>query len=315
MNNSQAKKIKKGKLKMFLLFLLITTFIWFLSKFSKEFTATVDASIQYINLPKEVLISNKVDNLSFDLTANGFDFLFYKINKPVVFIDIKKYYKKNNPKIVISNQEVQKIINTQLKKKISIKNVSIENLQISLDQLESKKIRVKLNKKINFEKGYKLVDDFVIKPDSIKITGPSQLVDTIEYVLTNRVDLTNVRDNVSMNIDLLLSENKAINYSNKQVQLSFTVEEFIQKSIIIPIIINNLPKDITLKIIPEIVTISFDVSMKQYNEFSKDDFSIICDYNKRNEESNFMIPLITQQPKSVFNIELSESKINYLVFK
>ena len=76
MHESQTKKVKRGKPKMFLLFLFVTIFIWFLSKFSREFTTNLEADIKYINVPHGVIVSGENYKLvSFDLTASGFDFL------------------------------------------------------------------------------------------------------------------------------------------------------------------------------------------------------------------------------------------------
>ena len=51
MFNINSNKQKKGKPKMFLLFLLIAAFIWFLSKFSRDFTASIDVEVEYTNIP------------------------------------------------------------------------------------------------------------------------------------------------------------------------------------------------------------------------------------------------------------------------
>ena len=45
MSEIKTNYTKKGKPKMFLLFLFVTTFIWFISKFSREFTSNLEAEI------------------------------------------------------------------------------------------------------------------------------------------------------------------------------------------------------------------------------------------------------------------------------
>jgi hypothetical protein len=316
MTSSQINNVKKGKLKMFLLFLFIATFLWFLSKFSKEFTATVDASLQYVNLPVNVLLSeNNQNQISFDLTTTGFDFLFYKIKQPIVSINVQDFYTNEASEIPISKQELLRIINSQLKNNIAIKSVSLEGLTIVLDKLETKKIQVNLKEDITFEKGYKPVSGFNITPDSITITGPSHLIDSFKIISTEVIKLNNVKENRLLDLELIVPENDEIIYSQKQVQLNFTVKEFTQKSLTIPIIIKNLPEDIDIKIIPEIITLTFDVSMEKYNDITENDFSIIFDYNKRNEEENFIVPQLLKIPDSILNLEFSVNKIKYLIFK
>ncbi len=316
MSKLKFKEVKKGKLRMFFLFLFIATFLWFLSKFSKEFTATVDASLWYVNVPENVLLSeNNINQISFDLTANGFDFLFYKINKPVISINLQNFYKKGETELIITKQDLLRVINLQLKKNIAIKNVSVEGLQIKLDELETKKIKVNLIEEIEFEKGYKSVNGFKIIPDSIVITGASHILDSINLISTEVIKLSNVKESISIILQLIQSENDEISYSQKQIQLTASVKEFTQKSLTIPIIIKNLPEEIDLKIIPELMTLTFDVSMEEYNDLTENDFSIICDYNKRNETESFMVPQFIKRPDSILNLELSENKIKFLIFK
>ena len=70
MTKINSNKQKKGKPKMFLLFLLIAAFIWFLSKFSRDFTASIDVEVVYTNTPQGIIVSDKNQNdISFDLTC------------------------------------------------------------------------------------------------------------------------------------------------------------------------------------------------------------------------------------------------------
>ena len=316
MSQTLKNKVQKGKVKMFLFFLAVASVLWFLSKFSKEFTATVEAEIHYINLPKKVLLSeNNFKKVSFDLTTSGFDFLYYKINDPVVTIDLSNYYKKENKDIVIPKSDFIKLITTQLKKNIAVRNVSINTMVIHLEKLASKKVKVLLSEEIQFEKGYKSLKGFEIVPDSIEISGPLEIIDTIKNVETELVKLKSVKENISKQLKLIIPNENNITFSHDKVDLIIKIEEFTQKTVSLPIIVKNLPNKINLKTIPEIMELTFDVSMNRFNAISEKDFTIICDYNKRNEEGNFMIPQLLKQPDSILNIEFQVSKIDYLIFK
>jgi len=316
MSKVHSNNVKKGKLKMFLLFLVITTFIWFLSKFSKEVTATVEAEIQYVNVPENVLISSNNDNsVLFDLTSNGFDFLFYKINQPIISIDVLSYYKNGAKEITISKKEFLKIINSQIKKNIAVKNLSFEKFKIALDVLKTKNIKVIFNGDIHFENGFKSIEGLKITPDSISISGPSRDIDSISEIVTKPLKLNDLKESVSQKLKILEVNSSTIFYSQHEVELTINVKEFTQKSLSIPIQIKNLPEQINLKIIPEMVSVKFDISMDMFNKYSETDFSIICDYTKRNVEENFMIPFLLKKPDSIINIELGETQIKYLIFK
>lgn len=316
MTENHSNKNKKGKPKMFLLFLFVAAFIWFLTKFSREFTANLESEIEYINVPHDVVITeDNFDLISFDLTANGFDFLFYKINKPKISIDLNSYINEEGTIITISNNELKRIITSQLKNDIIVNNVSIDAMEILIDKLETKRVKVNLLENIQFTNGFKPVGNFKLVPDSINISGPAHHLDTLNGVSTIVLNLTNVNENISTEIDLNIADDTSISYSQNSVNLDIIVKEFTQKSISIPITIINLPHDLDLKLIPSNVTVSFDVSMEDFNKINANEFSIICDFNKKNDQENFMIPNLIEQPNDILNIELKENKVDFLILK
>jgi len=316
MQENNTNKNKKGKPKMFLLFLLVASFIWFLTKFSREFTAILESEIEYVNVPHGLVITDdNYDFVSFDLTANGFDFLFYKINKPKISIDLSNYYDEGGTIITISNNELKRIITSQLKHDIIVNNVSIDIMQIQIDKLETKRVKVSLVESIQFVNGYKPIGEYRLVPDSINISGPAHHIDTINEVNTIVLKLTDVNENISKEIDLNISDDLSISYSQNTVNLDVIVKEFTQKSISVPITLINLPSDLNLNLIPSSVTVTFDISMEDFNKINANEFSVICDFYNKNDLENFMIPNLVKQPSEILNIEIKEDKIDYLILK
>ena len=84
---------------------------------------------------------------------------------------------------------------------------------------------------------------------------------------------------------------------------------------LVPVVVNNLPSDLSIRLVPENVTIRFDVAMEDYNKITAINFMLMCDFDKKNEQEDFMIPHLIKQPESIINLEIQENKINYLIFK
>ncbi len=310
------KQFKKGKLKMFFVFLALALFFWVLTKYSKEYTATVNATIIFNNPPDNTSIINKrSSDISFDLTANGFEFLYFKFKRPLLNIDINKYYTKNRNDISISRGELIKIINYHLKNDISVKNVSVNELVIELDSIIFKKIPVIIQTDITFRDGYKSIGKIRIDPDSVLVSGPSKSIQEINQIKTNILSLLDVNTNILENIALQTPESLDITISPQNVTISHIVEEFTQKSLILPLKIYNLAKGLKIKLIPEFITITFDVTVNEFNNISKKDFVLICDYTKRDKNENFMIPELLEKPESILNIVIKAKKVDYLIFK
>ncbi len=315
MPRKHSKQVKKGKFKMALFFLFVTFFIWFLSKFSKDFTATVEASVNYINLPiNTVLAANNIDKVTFDLNSSGFDFLLYKFKKPVITINISNYLKDEMP-VSISNNDLIKVITSELKSNIAVKNVSINELNLNLDTIVSKEMPLKTVSDITFKNGFKAVKEIALDPKTIIVSGPSKVMDSMTNVLTKPIKYELLNSPVSGEIEIEAIKINNVTYSKRTITYSIMVEEFTQKTLIIPITIENLPLGTNIKLIPEVISITFDVSVSKFNSVSEKDFTVICDFNNRNIEENYLIPEFDKKSVLVQNVLLQNNKIEYLIFK
>lgn len=316
MTNKNSNKQKKGKPKMFLLFLLTATFIWFLSKFSRDFVATIDVGVEYTNIPQGMIVADENQNIiSFDFTASGFDFLYYKINRPKIYINIGEYYNYDNSFILIPPEDFKRIIANQLESDIIIKNLSINKLEIILDKLETKTVKVTLIEDISYIDGYKAVGAIKIIPDSIEVSGPAHQLDTLNEIFTHLLSIPDVSENISTKVNLNTSFNKKLSFEKSAVNIDIEVKEFTQKSILIPLTLKNLPANLNIKLLPESITIDFDISLENFNKIKVSDFLIEIDYLSKNELENYMIPKLIKFPHSILNVEIRQDKVNYLILK
>jgi len=196
------KKYKTLKIKTFLFFLLLALVFWVLTKFSKESTATIGAHLVYTNLPASISISpNSTQEVSFDVSANGFQFLSYKMESPTIDIDISKYYETGDTLVLISNSELTKIISSQLDINTRVNNLSIDELEIRLDTFISKKVAVVFISEITYAEGYRLVDIPILTPDSVTVSGPSEMIDRIVVIPTKNYVKKGVSETIIETID------------------------------------------------------------------------------------------------------------------
>ena len=304
------------KLRTFFLFLLVATVIWVLSKFSKDFTATVTASLKYHSLPSSsVLAEVNTDQLAFDITANGFDFLRYQLKRPEISIPVNDYYEDGNRTVSISNEELSKLISTELGKSISAQDVAISELIINLDVVETRMVAVRASTNITFKDGFRQVSDHEIEPDSVSVQGAKNILDSLAYLSTEPIVASNLDNDFEASAQIAKPKGKKITVTPESVQFKIDVTEFTQKKLVIPIELINVPSNTSVKIIPETLSLTFEVSIDSFNSISATDFKAVCDFDKRNSEENFMLVELNKQPEGIYNLEFGEKKIDYLIFK
>lgn len=307
---------KNSKLKAIFFFLLLATFFWILTKFSRHYTATATAYVNYVNIPNTTLLTDEnAKEITFDLSASGFEFLFYKLKRPTIEIDVGRYYSSGMDHILLRKNDLVRIISAGLNANLTIKDLSVEQLRVQLDNIVLKKVPVITETDFSFKKGFRQVDSIKISPDSIMISGPSTYLDTINFVKTMMLSEKNLDKNILKNVAIKEYPTQKISFDPKEVTVSVKVSEFSQKEIVLPIEVINLPENTIIKLIPSVVTVVFNVSVEEFKEITENDFSLICDYAKRNIEENFMIPDLIKSPSGIVNMEFDTKKIDYLIFK
>lgn len=316
MNNKEKKQnhSSNSKLRSFLLFLLLATFFWFLTKFSKEYTTTIQTNIEYINIPSSyTLLSDAPKTINLDVSGNGFSFLFFKIKKPTININITDYINKNPLTITIPNNKLQQIISSQLDNNIKILALDIDTLVVHLDTHSVKKVPVKLDVDLSFEKGYFLIDEAKVSPDSVQVSGPSKWIDTLKFVKTKHIKKELLKGNETETVLLELVKN--IQATPNQINLSIEVAEFTQKELQLPVELINIPQDRTISLIPQQVRILFSISIEDFKKVSSNDFILVCDFSKRDEESHTIPIQIKKSPSRILQVKIEPALVEYLVFK
>ncbi|MCG2420207.1 hypothetical protein K8089_14350 [Aequorivita sp. F47161] len=310
------KKKKNLKVKRFLFFLLIAAIFWVLTKFSREFTTTMEAKILYENIPETTALSeNNRHKITFDLTANGFEILFYKFKKPTIDVQVNEFYNNENDHFTITKNELSRMVSANFNRNLAIKNLSVEELNVSLDPIVLKKVKVIPKSNFTFKDGFKPVDSIKVSPDSVTISGPSGTLKKITAVTTEEVSFKDIEKNISKSVKVLSNNAEIVSIKPKEVTLQLNVAEYSQGQFTLPIEVINLPPDLEIKLISPSITVSFDVPVSEFSKISKENFRVICDYAKRNKEENFMLPSLDKKPPSILNVVFDPKKIDFFIFK
>ncbi len=310
------KERRLTKIKTFLFFLLLATIFWMLTKYSNEYTQSIISKINYTNLPPDTTLdAQNISEISFDVVANGFEFLIFTIKKPTLNIDVSRYYSKENKVAVIPNNELKKLITNQLERNILVRNISVNNLQIYLNPLQSKKVKVVSNLEITFKPGYKSIKPYVVKPDSVLIKGPNKFIDTIQFLQTEKLVLQDVDENIEKQIALLNPLEKEITINPPQVNLKIPITETLQNTFEVPITVANVPNGVSFKILPETVSVTFTTTADTFKEITPASFTLTADYNARVKDENTIPVSVSKSPKNVFDLTIEPSRINFLILK
>ena len=307
---------KNSKLKAFIVFLFLASFFWILTKFSKPDVASVVATISYVNIPQGfILKENTIQDFSFNVNATRFEFLGYVFNKPDIKIDVSTYFNETTNTAKVDGAALEKLILKQVVNGGFVTQLSLPELTLTLEQLSFKKVPVVGQILISYDVGFDGMGPKQIKPDSVTITGSKKMLDTIFSLNTSPIELKDISASFAQDVSLQSWPNTSVTISPKQVTISQEVSEYSQKILIVPVTMVNQPSQGNFKLLPASIRVAFNVPVAQFNEIVSKDFTIICDYNARDVEDNFMIPFVTQMPSNIKGVEMETKKIDLLIFK
>jgi YbbR domain-containing protein len=305
------------KLKVFLMFLILTSIIWLLVELSKTFTSNVVFNVTYENVPANKLLQNTpVSEVSLTVKAPGFSLLRLTTKKPKITFSLKSVRAKNNGYYFLPNAQLS-YLNEQFSK-IEILNVLQDTIFVDLGKNVTKKVPVNANLDIKFKLGYNFTEPVKITPDSILITGSELEVAEISEIPTVLLKLNEVYETIDkeLSIELPAKSNK-IKLSETNVKLTGKVDKFTEGRFTIPVSIINQPQNVIINPFPKEIELVYQVAISNFNSITKDSFSVVFDYNdyKKDTLVHYLSPVVQQKSALVHSLKINPTKIEFLIQK
>ena len=313
------KKVLNGlnqkKAKVFSLFLLCSFLAWFISNLSETYESRAYFTLNYRNLPDSLLLGKNSNNeIEAKLKTSGFQFLYYKIFRSQIDIDVSQVEYRNG-QYVLSEEVLRRQMDQQLSQNISLLDLDRNVLEVDLYQVDSKKIPIQAKLKLQLQQNYILDGKIKISPDSVEVKGPKNEIDTIKSIKTVAIQLTDVNEDFSSEVSLVFPKglDNSI-FSEGRATVSGKVSKFSEKVFEVPVQVVNAPEGYQIRTFPNSVTILCKATIERLKEISASDFEIVADYAQLDgSESSKLFLEITESPQKVYDIKLEENTVNFVL--
>lgn len=310
-----ATRLKRVHFNSFLFFLFFAVIIWFFVQFSKVYNEIVEIPVEYINVPPDKLLtSGNPPVLKLRMEENGFKIAWYSFFPPTLNIDLSRAVAEDGKLVYVMDEHRNDIL-SQLEIDFENSQFVKDVLRIGFQQKEKKTLPVVSRIEISFAAGYSAAEALELEPDSVQVTGPDKLLDTLTRLYTNKLSLTKVKEDLSGKISIDTTGLKNLNVYNPVLQYSVDVEKFTEGSVQIPIELINVPRDLNVVIFPKETLLFYQVTLKDYNRVTASDFRIVADFSQVKENQDFLIPQIVKRPAFTTNLRLNEKRIQFIIRK
>lgn len=304
-----------------LICLFISIFIWLIIKLSNNYYDTLKFPVKYTNQPKDKIISGSSDNTVYlRLYAQGFKLfsLRYLKNKPTIEIDLKEA-KLHRSRYTYSSYIITKPLIQPIAEQMNFENelesIYPDTLYFTLEDITQKKVPVKTDLNLTFEKQYRQYGEISVNPDSVLLRGTKETLDTIRAISTEHADLHQLKTNRKLNLKLInpLSDKQLI-LQQDSVNVMVAAEKYTEASIEIPVQVENTDTSL-IKLFPEQVNITYMVALKDYQKISDDMFRAVAHFNKNKGNNKTLDVKLERHPNFIEIKQMTPPRVEYIVLR
>jgi len=310
---------RNSKIFVYLIFVGIATVLWFLNKLNNTYSAEIVYPVEYSNEPKDQKILNILQpNIILKITAPGYTLLRYQMqttSKPIDF-DLKKgnITKKSANTHYILTREYKTKVAEQLPSDVKLESIEPDTLFFRFTKIISVKKKVTPVYNLTFEQQHRLKEKPFCSPDSVIVTGPKIILDTLETVYTQPISIKKVNKTTKRNVSI--KEINEITTKPKRVVVNIKVEQYTEAEITVPVKIINVPDSINLISFTDSVNVKGIVGLSSYDLLTADDFQVVLDYNNINPSISREGKISLIKHPSFFNFtNLNPEKVEFLIEK
>ena len=307
-----------------LLYSFVIAFIfWFFIKSEDTYSVTTSIPLVARNLQEQKTYKEEVpESIIVTLKGSGRAFIwlrffdnFYEDYKAVIDLssiadeynfELDQYYKNNPEKIVLPESLELEFVEV----------ISPKSIKINLDQYLVKKVPIKSEVIVSTAPGYIQVGEEVFSPDSISIGGPQEIVDTINFVKTQKDTLVNLVSSIESEF-LIINPDRVVDFDPKKVEGFINIQP-ISETIVtgIPVKLINKPNDINVFVNPATVSLTIVGGLDQIASIVSTDIEVLINFEKSwSADKQFYSPEV-RIPDSILEWkDLSPNNLEILVIK
>ena len=296
-------------------FVLLALIYSMISKLTSNYTKTIVFVVKPVDVPSDqVVLDQSIDSIRLELEGYGYNLAKYYIDQPIIEISLNDLNKIKS-KYQWTKQRNFSDLQSKFNKSVRLVSSSVDQIEFIIEQYESKKVPVELKLELDYKSGFDSFNEYKLSKDSIMITGPNSLIDTINMIQTHKLVLNQIDSEINTKIRIKPSENNNIIHSDTELDFQLKVEKFTEESIKVPITIVNIDDNMKINYYPKVVSVLYRVSIREYKSVNPMDFRVECDLNTINRDNSVLISSITKKPNNVRKCRIENNQIQYVIIE
>ena len=283
--------------------------LWIFVSLSGEYFYSVKLPINFSDVPNGFAVSNYSDKeISLSLKGQGWQLAQITFGSQPEFI-VNVDHSVGEHKVLLRNALDQ---NRWLSSAVQINEFSPEEIKYRIEEIATKKVPVVPNLSLKFKEGFGLVENVIVQPDSVLISGPKSLIQGIGLVNTIHKEFNSIDDGITENI--LLEKIDNISLAEDQVKIDFDVQKIVDKEFLgIVVEVNNIPPSKNLTVYPEKVSVILRGGINLLGKLNSSEIKVSVNFNQAIKDTlGYLVPTVTI-PKFTKFVDTKPNKLEYII--
>lgn len=297
----------------FFFFLVLSTIFWLMTALNETYEREVSVPAYLVNVPKNVVITSDMeDTVRVTVRDKGFALLAYIYGEGVrpININFQSFVTRQSGYGVVPSQELMKMVNQRFSGASKVVQVKPDRLDFYYNYGQSRQVPVKMAGIVVPGKSFYLARTR-FWPETVTVYGSKQTLDSLRYVKTVPINITNFNDTVVKTV--ALEKIKGVKIVPNTVCIGLYPDILTEETIEVPVTAVNMPEGKVLRSFPQRVTVNFIVGASMFRSISSDQFAVVVDYNELIDPSDKCNIHLRQCPQGVRNARLQMTQVDYLI--
>ena len=259
----------------FLLFLVLSSVIWFGHALTSMRNARVPVKLVYTGVPDNVTLSDSTPRqLTIVVRDAGSRLHKYYSHPMTLEIDLENQIIHREGTIRVSSEAIRQSLTNQMPGTSKLQQVTPEHIEGHYYREQEKTVPLILQCRATAKKQCELLYEPICEQKTIRIFGQRSALDTVNAIYTEAVEIVDVEDTVRQQVRLLLPEN--VRSVEEYVTVEVAAARFTEKRFHMVVQPYDVPEDCTLRLFPNEVEVNLQVWMSHFGEINPGDVHVFC---------------------------------------
>lgn len=298
----------------FFFFLVLSTIFWLMTALNETYEREIGVPAYLVNIPKNVVVTSDMeDTVRVTVRDKGFALLAYTYGEGIrpINVNFQSAITRQSGYGVVSSQELMKMINQRFSGSSKIVQVKPDRLDFHYNYGLSRQVSVKMSGHVVPGKSFYLARTR-FWPEKVTVYGSKQALDSLRFVKTVPINITNFNDTVLRTV--ALETIKGVKIVPNTVRIGLYPDILTEENIEVPITAVNMPDGKVLRTFPQRVTVNFIVGASMFRSISPEQFAVVVDYNEIIDHPSDKCSIhLRETPQGVRNARLKMTHVDYLI--